>query len=144
MNVKEILKSKSPKVFTIGEDKPLYDGLKILVDNNIGVLLVMNNEGNIAGIISERDIIREAYNNPDGLKQKMIGDLMTKNIIFAELTDDIEYVESIMTSNHIRHVPVLENKALVGLISIGDIVKTILSKTQFENKYLNDYISGKY
>ncbi len=69
---------------------------------------------------------------------------MTRKIIFVESKDEIEYVESIMTGNHIRHVPVLENKVLVGLISIGDIVKSLLSEVKFQNKYLQDYISGNY
>ncbi len=142
MKVKHILKNKGPEVFTIGEDKTIYDALRILVNNNIGVLLVLNASAKIVGIFSERDMIKEVYNNPDGFKDKLVKDIMTKKIIFVEPEDEMDYVESIMTENHIRHLPILDNNVLVGLISIGDIVKSQLSNTQFENKYLKDYISG--
>jgi len=142
MKVKHILKNKGPEVFTIGEEKTIYDALRILVNNNIGVLLVLNSEAKIVGIFSERDTIKEVFKNPDGFKDKPVKDVMTKNIIFVEPEDEIDYVESIMTENHIRHLPILDKNVLVGLISIGDIVKSLLTNTQFENKYLKDYISG--
>ena len=142
MKVKHILKNKGPEVFTIGEDKTIYDALRILVNNNIGVLLVLNSAAKIVGIFSERDMIKEVYNNPEGFKDKLVKECMTEKIIFVEPEDEMDYVESIMTENHIRHLPILDNNVLVGLISIGDIVKSQLSNTQFENKYLKDYISG--
>jgi CBS domain-containing protein len=142
MKVKDILKNKGPKVFTISEDKSIADALKILVSNNIGVLLVLNQEAKIAGIFSERDVIKFAYNNPQNFGDIKINDVMSKNIIFVEPEDDIEYIESVMTNNHIRHLPVVDNKTLVGLISIGDIVKSLRTNKESENKYLIDYISG--
>lgn len=142
MKVKHILKNKGPEVFTIGEEKTVFDALRILVNNNIGVLLVLNSGAKIVGIFSERDMIKEVYNNPEGFRSKLVKECMTKKIIFVEPEDEMSYVESIMTENHIRHLPILDNNVLVGLISIGDIVKSQLSNTQFENKYLKDYISG--
>lgn len=142
MKVKDILKNKGPEVFTIGEEKNINEALKILVKNNIGVLLVLNNDAKIVGIFSERDAIRTAHNNPQNFGDTLVKDVMSKNIIFVEPEDDIEYLQSIMTKNHIRHLPVVDKKVLVGLISIGDIVKSLLSTTQYENKYLKDYISG--
>jgi len=144
MIVKDILKTKGPEVITISEEKTIEDALKLLINNNIGVLLVLNNDAKITGILSERDIIKEVYKNPGNFLQTKVKDIMTRKIIFVESKDEIEYVESIMTGNHIRHVPVLENKVLVGLISIGDIVKSLLSEVKFQNKYLQDYISGNY
>lgn len=142
MTIKEVLKNKGPEVFTIGEEKSISDAMKILVNNKIGVLLVLNSEAKIAGILSERDIVREVYKNPVEFGELVIKDMMTTNVIFIEANDNIEYAEQIMTANHIRHLPVLENKVLIGMISIGDIVKSLLTKTQVENKYLQDYISG--
>ncbi|MFH1050599.1 MAG: CBS domain-containing protein [bacterium] len=142
MKVKDILKNKGPEVFTIGEDKKISDALKILVTNNIGVLLVLNLEAKIVGIFSERDVVKSAYKNQQNFLDILIKDIMSKNIIFVEPEDEIEYIESIMTNNHIRHLPVVDNKVLVGLISIGDIVKSLRTNKESENKYLMDYISG--
>lgn len=142
MKVKEILKHKGPEVFTIGEDKTIADAVRILSANNIGVLLVLSSEAKISGIISERDIIRSLAHEPENCLSKKVKDLMTKQIIVVEPEDELEYVEQVMTNNRVRHVPVIHNKILVGLISIGDIVKVRLHETTIENKYLRDYISG--
>lgn len=142
MKVKDIIKNKGPEVFTISEEKTLWEALKILVNNNIGVLLVLNLDAKITGILSERDILREVYKNPETYRDKLVKEVMTSNLIIVEPDDDIDYVESIMTENRIRHLPVVKEKILVGLISIGDIVKAQLSGSRYENKYLRDYISG--
>ena len=142
MKISEILKNKGPEVFTIGEDKTLDEALKILVLNKIGVLIVLNYEGKISGIISERDIIRASYDNPVDYRNLNVSEFMTKNVVIVEPEDSIDYAENIMTQNRFRHIPVINNKRLVGIISLGDIVKAQLTETRFENKYLKDYISG--
>ncbi|MBI5326384.1 MAG: CBS domain-containing protein [Ignavibacteriae bacterium] len=142
MKVRDILKTKGPEVFTIGEDKTLTDAISILVNNKIGVLLVLNKEAKIMGILSERDIVKESHKNPEGFSGSKVKDVMTKKVIVVEADDEIDYVETVMTENRIRHLPVVHNKVLVGLISIGDIVKVQLSSTRYDNKYLMDYISG--
>jgi CBS domain-containing protein len=142
MKVRDILKNKGPEVFTIGEEKNLYDAMKILVNNKIGVLLVLNAQAKIVGILSERDIIKVCYEDNINFAQKPIKSVMTKDVLVVEFEDDIEYVESIMTENRIRHLPVVSDNRLLGLISIGDIVKSLLKSTQHDNKYLLDYISG--
>jgi len=142
MKVKDILKQKGPEVFTVGEEKTLADAVKILSANNIGVLLVLSSEAKIVGIISERDIIRTLASDPTNCLSKKVKDVMTRQVIVVEPDDDLEYVEKVMTQNRCRHIPVIHNKVLVGLISIGDIVKSMLKETEAENKYLKDYISG--
>lgn len=142
MKVKDILKQKGPEVFTIGEEKTLADVVKILSANNIGVLLVLSSDAKITGIISERDIIRTLGTDPQNCLAKKVKDVMTRQVIVVEPEDDLEYAEKVMTQNRCRHVPVISNKVLVGLISIGDIVKSMLKETEIENKYLKDYISG--
>lgn len=142
MKVRDILKNKGPEVFTIGEEKLLRDAVDILARNNIGVLIVISSEGKIDGIISERDILKACSNNPDNFLNLQVKDFMTKKLLIAEPDDEIDYVQKIMTENRIRHLPVLNNKILVGLISIGDVVKAQLSDKMYENKYLLDYISG--
>jgi len=142
MKAKDILKKKGPEVFTIGEEKTLFEAQKVLITNNIGVLLVLNEDGKIIGIMSERDILRESFNHPDNYKEMKTNETMSKNVIIVEPEDDIEYIESIMTAKRIRHLPVVNKRVLVGLISIGDVVKAMYGKTQAEIKYLRDYISG--
>lgn len=142
MKVKDILSKKGPEVITIGDTKTVDNALQLLVRNNIGVLLVLNESGKFVGIISERDILRKVNSSPERFLECMVSELMTKKIIYADYDDDVDYIESIMTQNKVRHIPVLKDKVLVGLISIGDIVKASLSDKQFENKYLIEYISG--
>lgn len=142
MKIAEVLKVKGPEVMTIGQDKQLSQALELLVKNSIGVLLVIDSDAKICGILSERDILRASYHDPAHYRSRIVKEFMTKEVIFVEAEDEIEYAESIMTQNRIRHLPVMNNKVLVGLISIGDVVKGLLKDKRFENKYLMDYISG--
>ncbi len=144
MKVKEILKTKGPEVITIGEEKTVLDALASLVKNNIGSLIVINEDGKITGIITERDILKE-YNKKEGkLGELIVKDVMTKDLIIGEADDEIESVEVTMTENRIRHLPILSQKRLVGIISIGDVVKGQMQESKVENRYLKDYIEGKY
>lgn len=142
MKAKDILKKKGPEVITVGDSKPLSDALKKLVDNNIGVLLVLNESGKFVGIISERDILRYAYHSPENYMNMLVNEIMTRRIIYVDCDDDLDYIESILTTNKVRHLPVLKDNILIGLISIGDVVKASLTDKKVENKYLLDYISG--
>ncbi len=142
MKVKDILKSKGPEVFTIAENKPIKEAMNVLINNNIGVLLVLDETAKMAGIVSERDILRAINNNENNFSEIKVSEIMTKKIIYADYEDEIQYLENIITSNRIRHVPVLRDKTLIGLISIGDIIKFNLKDKIYENKYLMDYISG--
>ena len=142
MRVSDILNSKGSVVYTIKEDELLSGALSVLVKNKIGVLLVLNGSGEISGIISERDILRASYENPQNYVNLPVNLYMTKNVIIVEPDDSLDYVERIMTVNKCRHLPVISNKILTGIISIGDLVKAELTETRHENKYLKDYISG--
>ncbi len=142
MKVKDILANKGPQVFTIGDNMPISIAIEYLANNNIGVLLVISEDGKICGIISERDIIREFAKSKAATLDKLVNEVMTRQVIFVEPDDEIEYVEKVFTQNKIRHLPVLQQKRLVGLISIGDVVKAALNETKTENKYLMEYIGG--
>lgn len=144
MKVKDILQTKGPEVFTIGSEKPLRDAVRVLANNNIGSLIVLGNDGKIAGILSERDIIRASNSDPVNFLDFPVHKIMTSKVIVVEPDDEIAYVETVMTNNRIRHLPVLQNKVLVGIISIGDVVKHQLTEMRQANKYLMDYIGGNY
>lgn len=143
MKVKEILKQKGPEVFTTSEEKTLDEAIKVMVNNKIGSLLVLNEDAKITGIVTERDVLRMTHTNPDNFRTLPVKEMMTKNLLIVEPEDDLEYVEGVMTANRIRHLPVVKDHVLVGIISIGDLVKNQLSQIRHENKYLRDYIEGK-
>jgi CBS domain-containing protein len=142
MKAKDILQNKNLGLFTIGESDLVEDALNILLKNHIGVLPVVNAVNKLVGMVSERDILREVHFSRIAALNKNIHDIMTKKIIYAEPEDDIDFIESMMTQNKIRHIPILNNDKLIGIISIGDIVKISLKDKNFENKYLLEYISG--
>ena len=144
MKVKDILKKKGPEVITIGSQKTIHDAINTLVKHRIGALIVLDETGRIIGIISERDILKESHKSFSTIKETKIENVMTKNIIIGTPEDDLDYVECIMTENRIRHLPIIANKRLIGIISIGDILKTHLKEVEVENRYLKDYITGKY
>ena len=144
MKVKDILKDKGTEVATIGAEKTIYDAVKTLVEKNIGSLLVLDEKGAIAGIITERDILKQCNQCLESFSETKVGDVMTKNLIVASPDDDLDYVENIMTQNRVRHLPVIANQKLEGIISIGDLVNVLRGECKVENRYLKDYISGKY
>lgn len=142
MKVKDVLKLKGPEVYTVGEDKLLSEAINTLVTNNIGSLIVLNGEARITGIVSERDILRITHSDRSTFFNRPVKEIMSKNLIIVEPDDDMEYCESVMTKNRIRHLPVVKDKILIGIISIGDVVKAQISEARHENKYLRDYIEG--
>lgn len=144
MKVRDILKDKGTEVATIGAEKTICDAVKALVEKNIGSLLVKDEKGAIAGIITERDIVKQCNQCLESFKETKVKDVMTKNLIVASPDDDLDYVENIMTQNRVRHLPIISNQKLEGIISIGDLVNVLRGECKVENRYLKNYISGKY
>ncbi len=144
MKIKDILAAKGQKIFTINEEDNLQDAISSLVEHNVGALLVTDKQGNVVGIISERDIMRTGCKHCEKMCDIVIKDVMTRDLIIGETNDDVRYAESVMTRNRIRHLPVFSGNKLAGIISIGDIVKIRLKETDVENRYLREYILGKY
>ena len=144
MKVRDVLKDKGSAVATIGVEKTIYDAVKNLMEKNIGSLLVVDEKGAVCGIITERDILRECDQRYELLKHTKVKEAMSKQLIVASPEDEIDYVEDIMTQNRIRHLPIISGGKLEGLISIGDVVKLQRGECKVENRYLKDYITGKY
>lgn len=140
--VADILRQKSGGVVTIGPQLTVQDAIRKLVEHNIGSLVVTDDDGSIAGIITERDILRQCSNRAEAKTRTPISEVMTKDVIIGVPDDALDYVMGIMTTNRIRHLPILDNEDLVGMISIGDVVHAHLQDTQFENRMLKDYIHG--
>jgi Predicted signal-transduction protein containing cAMP-binding and CBS domains len=142
MKVADLLKNKGQNVITVSPDEPVFQAMGKLIENKIGSLVVIDAEDKIVGIISERDIMRAAYSDYAMLKSKKVSQLMSTNIIVAIPEDDIDYIMGIMTQNRIRHLPIVTKDGIIGIISIGDIVKYQLEEIQVKNRYLEEYMYG--
>lgn len=143
MKVSDLLKNKGEKVITISPDETAFNAMKSLLEHKIGSLIVCDTKEKIIGIISERDILKATFENYDTLKTKKVAEIMTTNIIIAIPEDEIDYIMGIMTVNRVRHLPIVTDDGIVGIISIGDIVKCQLHETQVKNRYLEEFIFGK-
>ena len=144
MKAREILETKGSRVVTCHEDDSLIDALAIFSANKIGSLIVVDSHDKIQGIIAPRDILIVVLRNFDEIKTLKVSDIMTRDLIVATMDDRVDYIQAIMTENRIRHVPILEGSELRGIISIGDAVKAQIKEKEVENRYLKDYIEGKY
>lgn len=122
MNISSILSTKSSEVITIGPDQTIYDAISRLSVYNIGVLIVVGDNNNVVGIISERDIVRRLVADRDLLGRK-VSEVMTAEVIVGVPEDDVMSVVHTMTEKRFRHIPIISKGQLIGIISIGDILK---------------------
>ena len=141
MRIREIVHTKGPSVVTVEPDRTVHDAMKVLVQHGIGAVVIMRGD-EIAGILSERDVLRLGAASPHALQTTLVGDAMTRDLIVAVPDDDLEYAMDVMTRNRIRHLPIVENGRLAGMLSIGDVVNAVRSKAESENRHLRDYIQG--
>ena len=144
MKAKDILATKGSRVITCHEGNSLMEALAIFSANKVGSLLVVDSHENIKGIIAPRDILLIVLNDMDRLKEIKVDEIMTKNLIVGTPDDSLDYIQAIMTENRIRHVPILDEGELQGIVSIGDVVKAQIKEKEVENRYLKDYMEGKY
>ena len=131
MNIASLLASKGVAVVTIGPDDTIREGLTRLAHHNIGALVVVDGQGGLVGILSERDIVRALVRNEAILAQP-VAVIMTREVIIGTPQDDLVAAGTTMTERHIRHLPVVEGGRLVGIVSIGDIVKAQRDQYQGE------------
>lgn len=142
--VKNLLEQKGSEVFCIDQNETIYDAIKSLVNNNIGAILVEDENKKPVGIFTERDILKQVVRRSEMLKTTKVKDGMTTDLIIGLPDDEVDYLMGIMTENKIRHIPILEDGNVKGMISIGDLVKSQMQDAHYENRYLKDYIMGKY
>ena len=140
MKTQDILNSKGAKVWCIREDQSIFDALEVLVQHKIGALVVLDKNESVIGIISERDVVRVCYQDRKGFDVLPVSKVMTRVVVSAHLNDPIEQLMVLMTRNRVRHLPIIENKKLVGLVSIGDVVKANFQETAENNKQLMEYL----
>ena len=139
--VRQILDAKGHDVATVGPDDTVYDAIKKMADKNIGSLVVMDGE-KIVGIITERDYARNVILKGKTSPNTLVKDIMSTRVICAWPDQSVEECMAVMTDKAVRHLPVLENKRLAGMISIGDLVKSIIGDQKFTIEQLERYIGG--
>lgn len=140
-SVKQLLSSKGHNVWAIRPQASMYDAIKLMADKEIGALLVMDTS-QLVGIVTERDYARKVVLQGKVSKQTPVEDIMTTNVLCARPEQTVEECMALMTEKRVRHLPVLEGEGVVGLISMGDLVKAIIEEQQFIIEQLEHYISG--
>lgn len=140
--INDLLRDKSADIYTVGPDDSVYDALQMMADKNIGAVLVMD-QGNLVGLLSERDYARKLILANRSSRDTAVRDVMTSRVAYVAPTKEVEECLALMTDKRFRHLPVMDNGKLVGLVSIGDLVKAIIADKQYIIKQLESYISGQ-
>ena len=141
--VRQILQAKKRALSTIRPDARVYDALKVMAAEEIGALLVVDGE-RLVGIISERDYARKVILHGKSSHDVPVRDIMTERVVCVTQDRTVEECMALMTDKHIRHLPVIEDDRLIGVVSIGDLVKEKISEQQFTIKQLESYIQSDY
>jgi CBS domain-containing protein len=141
MKVRDILRTKGKDVIRVEPDQPVTAAVKILSEHRIGALVVTRGE-EIQGIISERDLLNLVARDPSAVTTSRVAEIMTTDLIVGVPDDTLDYVMNIMTKNRIRHLPIVVESRLEGILSIGDVVNAVRRSVESENRHLKDYIHG--
>ncbi len=141
-NVRDLLKIKGDQVWHITPDTSMLEALKLMAEKEVGALLVLENN-KVVGIISERDFARSIAKTGQYLLEAAVEDFMTKEVFTVGLNQSIEACMQFMTEKRIRHLPVVENGGMLGLVSIGDVVKQVIATKESTINTLEDYIEGR-
>jgi CBS domain-containing protein len=140
MKVSNILKGKTSNIFSVTGEVTVYEAIKVMGEKNIGALLVMEGE-KLTGILSERDYARKVVLKGKASRETPVKDIMTRQVLTVTPEDTIERCMAIMTDKHIRHLPVVENDKVLGMVSIGDVVNGIIESQKETIAHLQSYIS---
>lgn len=142
-NVRDILRSKpAAPIYSVKPDTKVLDAVKMMAEKSVGALLVIEND-KIAGIVSERDYARKVVLMARSSHTAEVREIMTADVICVSPTQSMEYCMELMTEKRLRHLPVIEDGVLIGLVSIGDLVKNIISDQKFMIQQLEQYIRGE-
>lgn len=142
MNVETILQSKGNAVATVAAEAPLSAAVAILNERRIGAVVVVDSKGRVTGILSERDIVRRLGRDPATLLAAPVRNAMTSRVITVGRSETIDELMETMSTNRIRHLPVVEDDQLVGIVSIGDVVKRKIEQAELEASALKEYIAS--
>jgi CBS domain-containing protein len=141
ISIRQLLEEKGDKIHSISPDVTVYEAIELMAELGIGALLVTENE-NIVGIFSERDYTRKIVLKNRSSRETAVREIMTENVICMTTDQNIEDCMATMSKHHIRHLPVVEGDKPVGMLSVMDVMRTILSEKEFIISQLENYISG--
>ena len=143
MSVKNILAVKSDRIITTRPDTTIDQAMDLLINNKIGCLPVVENDGKLVGIISDHDIFAKIHATRGDYHSLKVSDLMTTELIVGVPDDELDYIAGVMKKNWIRHVPIVEGDHIIGIISQRDIIKYRVQRAEVENRYLMDMLHGR-
>ena len=144
MKAKEILAAKGSRVVTTHQDTLVMEAIALFFINRVGSLIIVDEHDHIKGILAPNDILKAVHTDLDNLRQAKVSQYMSKNLIVAKPDDRIDYIQAVMTENRVRHIPIMDQGKLLGIVSIGDVVKAQLKEMDVEIQYLKEYMEGKY
>jgi len=139
--IKELLKVKGHNIWMVEPDDSVYDAIKLMADKEVGALMVMEGR-KLVGVISERDYARKVILNDRSSRGTKVKEIMTTRVTYAHPDQNVNECMVLMTEKHIRHLPIMEEENLLGVITIGDLVKSIIAQQQLTIEQLEQYISG--
>ncbi len=139
--VRHLLEAKTPEIFAIGPDAPVIEAVRLMAEKGIGALLVMQG-GRLVGILSERDYARKVVLQGRSSADTPVREIMTAEIVSVGLDDTADHCMQVVTQRRIRHLPVLDRDAVLGVVSIGDLVKAVIEDQQLELDQLQRYIAS--
>ena len=141
MTVNQILSTKGNEVHSIVSTITVYEALKVMGEKNIGAVLIIE-DNVLKGVLSERDYARKIVLKDKSSKKTYVNEIMEKEVFTVKPSDNLDYCMELMTARRIRHLPVLENDTIIGVVSIGDVVKAIIEVQKNTIQHLDSYISG--
>jgi CBS domain-containing protein len=141
--VRLLLKDKGQKVWHVSPESCVFDAIRIMAERYVGALLVVS-EGKLVGVVSERDYARKIILQGKSSKETLVKEIMTSPAVFVTPEETVEDCMRVMTERHFRHLPVVENGNILGVVSIGDLVKWMISAQQQTISQLHNYITNKY
>jgi len=140
--VKHLLDTKGRHIISISPDASVLDAITLMADKSIGSLLVMDDDENLLGIVTERDYARKVIVKGRSSRETRVSEIMTTEVMTATLDNRVDQCMELMTNRKVRHLPIVDDNQVVGLISIGDLVQAIIADQQEEIQHLEHYISG--
>lgn len=139
--VADVLQAKGSEVWTIPPETIVFDALKIMAEKNVGALVVLDGS-EVAGILSERDYARKVILHGKSSRELTAREIMSTDVYFVRPEENIADCMALFTNKRVRHLPVLQNDQLIGIISIGDVVKAVIAEQEYTIKHLENYITG--
>jgi CBS domain-containing protein len=140
--IQDLLASKGSEVWSLGPAHSVYQAIELMALKGVGALVVLSDAGQLVGIISERDYARKVILQGKSSKDTMVSEIMTREVIYVDPENRVEECMALMTAKRVRHLPVLQDEKLVGMVSVGDLVKSILDQQSTTIDQLERYIRG--